>query len=319
MDNTLINTLDVEQLTVPSFIEANTVPVQLLEIQHNHIIPVYVKDNEPLISHADFINATGEVVSNLFQHEIITHPHIRVSHPIKGRVPEAKDKPAKQLEEWEKTLYYERLMFVVEIPTIQETIEGNTLSLTIGGVKSYSHDNLYNRKGADEHFTVFIGFQNKVCTNLCVWTDGLKAKVKVRNITQLMQELHQLIVQYRVEQQVKILRKLPEYVLTEHQFATLIGRCKLYQYLPSEQKKGIQPLTFGDTQISTIARDYYQDYNFSRSQSGEISLWNVYNLFTGANKSSYIDTFLPRSVNATSFVEELVLNMDQGSTNWFLN
>lgn len=26
--------------------------------------------------------------------------------------------------------------------------------------------------------------------------------------------------------------------------------------------------------------------------NGEINLWNVYNLFTQANKSSYIDTFL---------------------------
>lgn len=34
----------------------------------------------------------------------------------------------------------------------------------------------------------------------------------------------------------------------------------------------------------------------------EIDLWKVYNLFTGANKSSYIDTFLDRSLNATQLI-----------------
>jgi hypothetical protein len=319
MDNRLIETVDVEQHNAPLFIEANTLPVELQELERDHIIPVFVKDNEPLISHADFVNATGEVVCNLFQHEMRSLPQIRVSHPIKGRIPHAKDKPAKELEEWEKTLYYERMMFFFEIPSIMETIEGNQLSLCVGGVKSFSCDNLYNRKGADEHFTVFIGFQNRVCTNLCVWTDGLKLKFKVRNTTQLMQEIHQLIVQYRSENQLQLLRKLPEYVLTEHQFATLIGRCKLYQYLPIIQKKEIPTLSFGDAQISTIARDYYQDHHFSGGRDGTISLWNVYNLFTGANKSSYIDSFLSRSVNATELIQELAHNVENQTTSWFLN
>lgn len=319
MDNQLIELLDVEQHTAPSFIEANTLSVQLREIEQNHIIPVFVKDNEPLISHSDFINAMGEVVSNLFQHEMISLPQVRVSHPIKGRIPDAKDKPARELHEWEKTLYYERMMFLFEIPTIMEIIEGNHLNLSVGGVKSFSTDNLYNRKGSDEHFTLFIGFQNKVCTNLCVWTDGLKAKVKVKNSTQLMQEIHQLIVQFQMDRQMKLLRRLPQYELTEHQFATLIGRCKLYQYLPVVQKKEIQPLAFGDSQISTIARDYYHDQNFCGRSNGSISLWNIYNLFTGANKSSYIDSFLTRSANASEFVEELSYAVENQTTSWYLN
>lgn len=34
-------------------------------------------------------------------------------------------------------------------------------------------------------------------------------------------------------------------------------------------------------------------------------MWNVYNLLTGANKSSYIDQFLDRSLNATQLVDGL--------------
>ena len=37
----------------------------------------------------------------------------------------------------------------------------------------------------------------------------------------------------------------------------------------------------------------------------EISLWNVYNLLTGANKSSYIDNFLDRAYNATQLADGL--------------
>ncbi|MBK9300628.1 MAG: DUF3871 family protein [Bacteroidetes bacterium] len=51
-------------------------------------------------------------------------------------------------------------------------MDGNILSLTIGGVKAYHLDRLNGKKGVDENFSFFIGFQNKVCTNLCVWSDG---------------------------------------------------------------------------------------------------------------------------------------------------
>jgi len=66
------------------------------------------------------------------------------------------------LLEDEKTLFYERMMFVIEVPSIQAEIGGNKLSLTIGGVKSFTEDNLYQRSGGDQHFKMFIGFQNHV-------------------------------------------------------------------------------------------------------------------------------------------------------------
>ena len=53
-----------------------------------------------------------------------------------------------------------------------------------------------------------------------------------------------------------------------------------------------------DSQINTIARNYYIDENFAK-EGNSISMWRVYNLLTGANKSSYIDSFLDRAVNAT--------------------
>jgi len=96
-----------------SFIEANTETSSVKELKDEHIIPVFVKDNEPLISHADFVEATKTIAIDIYNGEQILKPQIRVSHPIKGRIPDAKDKPAHLLQDWEKTIYYERMMFVV--------------------------------------------------------------------------------------------------------------------------------------------------------------------------------------------------------------
>ncbi|MCF2501692.1 DUF3871 family protein [Dyadobacter chenhuakuii] len=318
METLIITQSQLNNVGNKSFIEANTVPLLFSEIEKNHIIPVFTKDNEPLISQRDFIHIAEEVASNVFRDEVIVPANIRVSHPVKGRIPDARTKPANQLEEWEKTVYYERMMFLVEIPSIRETVDGNVLNLTIGGVKSYGQDNLSGRKGSDEHFKIFVGFKNQVCTNLCVWTDGLQSNVKVKSSMQLMMEFQKLLTDFKLEQQLSLLRRFPDYSITEHQFATLIGRCKLYQYLPSSLKKEIPLLTFGDAQISTVARDYYEDESFSRQGDGSINLWKVYNLFTGANKSSYIDGFLPRSVNASTFVRNLADNLETG-TSWFLH
>src|SRR5665213_111365 len=93
-----------------SFIEANTIPGSLEEIKHQHIIPVF-SNNEPLISHVDFIETASQLTADIFNGEHILKPDIRVSHPVMGRIPDAKDKPVHLLMEWEKTLYYHCLLY----------------------------------------------------------------------------------------------------------------------------------------------------------------------------------------------------------------
>jgi hypothetical protein len=214
-----------------------------------------------------------------------------VSHPIKGRIPEAKNKPANELLDHEKTLYYERMMFCIEIPTISDDINGNKLSLTLGGVKAFNLDSLYNKKGSDEHFSLFIGFKNSVCTNLCIHSDSYSSSLKVNNIGQLKACIRSLIESFNAPYHMHGLRKLSEYSLTEKQFAQLIGKCRLYQHLPRNSQPNIPPLLYGDNQLSAICKDYYRDRSFCRDEDGNINLWKLYNLLTGSNKSSYIDSF----------------------------
>jgi len=301
------------------FIEANTVPSSFSEVRRDHIIPVFVKDNEPLISQADFIQVTTEAVREVFRGEQILTPQVRVSHPIKGRVPEAKDKPAAQLQDWERTLYYERMMFAIEVPTLFDTVGGNSLTLVVGGVKAYNLDNLYNRKGTAEHFKFFVGFENMVCTNLCVRSDGFAGDVRASSLEQLQKAILGLLRTYDPRQHLRQLQGLMEHSLTEHQFAQLIGRCRMYQHLPSPAKQQIAPLLYGDQQLAAVCKDYYRDQSFCRDENGNINLWRLYNLFTGANKSTYIDQFLDRSVNALDFALQVQSAVEGRSTSWYLS
>ena len=63
------------------------------------------------------------------------------------------------------------MAFIVEVGTITREIDGQTLGLTIGGVRAYNHDNLYGKK-TEEKFQLFVGFKNWGCCNLCISTDG---------------------------------------------------------------------------------------------------------------------------------------------------
>ena len=281
----------------PLFIEANTIEASLEHLRNDCIIPVFAKDNEATLSHVAFIESVQDATNTFFSGEQIESPDIRVSHVIKGRIPEAIHKPACQLLECDKTIYYERCAFIIQIPTIYETVNGNKLTLTIGGVRAYNHTNLYSKKGA-ERFKVFIGFISKVCTNLCVSTDGFLSCLEVTNTRDLYQAVLEMFNKYDTDKHIHLMQTLGNSYLTEHQFCQLLGRMRLYQSLPQGYQKDIPKMLITDSQINAVAKAYINDENFG-SLGNDISMWKLYNLLTGANKSSYIDSFLDRAVNAT--------------------
>lgn len=169
-DATVISEETTKVKKVNHFIEANTMEIDLQHLKNDCIVPVFSKDNELTISHNAFIETVWDAANSFFTGETIDKPDIRVSHIVKGRIPEAIHKPANQLLESDKTQYFERMMFCFEIPTIYETVEGNKLTLSVGGVRAYNQMNLYSKKTV-EKFKVFVGFKNMVCCNLCVSTD----------------------------------------------------------------------------------------------------------------------------------------------------
>lgn len=310
---------EVSEHSHKPFIEANTEQVDLRHLQNECIIPVFSKDNEKTLAHQEFIEIVQNSVARLFPTQFVTTPEIRVSHQIKGRTPDAIHKNAKDLLDTEKTIYYERMAFIVTVPGIKDTINGNELSLSVGGVRSYNLENLYNKKSL-EKFKFFVGFQNKVCCNLCVWSDGFIGDMRVSTYQELENRILSSLSEYNAERHLMEMKELSYDYLSEHQFAQLVGKSKLYQHLPKAEKQKIPLLNFNDSHINTMAKDYYEDQNFSRMEDGRINLWNVFNLFTQANKSSYIDTFLDRNLNAYEFTKGVQKTLNGNSDyQWFLS
>lgn len=200
---------------------------------------------------------------------------VRISHPIKGRIPEAIHKKSSELLEHEKTIYYERVAFIIELANVYQNIDGSLLKQTGGGVKSFSQDNLYGNKSAGETFHIFIGFQNTICTNLCIWTDGLKQKVKVKSVGELLEEVENLFQQYDAVNHITAMERFTELSLSEKQFAQLIGRSRLYNYLPPPLKTEVTPLQLSDKQVGIVARAYYSDDDFQKEEDGSITLESI--------------------------------------------
>ena len=291
----------VEETATPKrvnhFIEANTQEATLQHLKNDCITPVFAKDNELTVNHAAFIETVWEATNSYYNGETIGTPDIRVSHVIKGRTPDAIHKPANQLLESDKTIYYERAAFSIDIPTVYETIEGNKLNLSIVGVRAYNQMNLYSKK-VPELFRLAIGFKNQVCCNMCIFTDGYKDDLRVSNTNELYRSALELFNNYNPAKHLHLMQQLGNTSMSEHQFTTLLGKARLYQCLPTGYQKRLPRMLLTDTQINSVAKAYINDENFG-SFGNDLNMWKFYNLLTGANKSSYIDSFLDRSLNAT--------------------
>jgi hypothetical protein len=299
------------------FIEANTQEVSLSHLRQDTIIPNFAKDNESTIPHFEFIDAVRTTAQQLFPDGTVMMPNIRTSHVIKGRIPSAIGKPAKELLEHEKTIYYERLAFMLEIPHVHAYINNQKLNLTVGGVRSYSEQNLFSKKSI-EKFKIFIGFKNMVCCNLCIATDGLKDDLRVSSVDELKSKTQELFLNYKQEEHVDNMNTLKDFIINDEQFAHLVGRMKLYNHLSKAKKQGVFDLNITDSQINTIVKNYIDDTHFRADDDGYINLWNLYNLFTESSKSNYIDNFLSRNSNTYEFVNHLRAALKNQEDNYFL-
>ena len=300
------------------FIEANTNEVNLQHLRADCITPVFAKDNELTINHAQFVETIQDAVKDYFRGEIVDDAAIRVSHIIKGRIPEAIHKPANQLLESDKTIYYERCAFSIDVPSIWQDVNGNRLNLSIVGVRAYNHTNLMSKK-VPETFRLAIGFKNQVCCNMCITSDGYKDDLRVNNTRELYQAALILFNQFNPAKQIHLMQQLGNTSMTEHQFCTFLGKSRLYQCLSNNAQKHLPRMLLTDTQINSVAKSYITDKNFG-GIGGELNMWQFYNLLTGANKSSYIDSFLDRSLNAS----EIALGINaalHGDENyrWFID
>lgn len=300
-----------------NFLEANTAAITIEELSTQCVVPTWA-NQELTISHQDFINTIHDAACNMFTGETIHKPEIRVSHIVRGRVPSALGKKASELLESEKTQFYQRLAFAFTIPTIHENVNGQKLELCIGGVRNYSDLNLYRATKGTEKFSVFIGWRVNVCSNQVLTGEGVKLQLEVMNLNDLYKNALEMFYNFNPAREIHLLQTLSQSYLTETQFAHIVGRMRLYQALPNGYQRNIPRLLITDSQINNVCRDYYTNPNFG-AKDNTISLFDFHNLLTESNKSSYIDTYLQRAVNATE-VTTGINNALHGDTKyaWFL-
>ena len=311
-------TIVTETRSAVNFLEANTDAITIEELTEKCVVPTWA-NLESTIAHQDFINCVHEATKDFYHGEVVNAPDIRVSHIVRGRTPSALGKKASELLECEKTQFYQRLAFAFTIPTIWETVRGEKLELCVGGVRNYSDLNLYRASKGLEKFSVFVGWRVVICSNQVLTGEGVKFNMEVSNINELYKNVLELLHSFNPAKDIHLLHALSETYLTESQFAQVVGRMRMFQALPSAQQKRMPQLLITDSQINNVCRDFYRSEHFGMKDNA-ISLFDFHNLLTESNKSSYVDTYLHRAVNATE-VSVGLNNVLRGFDNkyaWFL-
>ena len=304
----------------PNFIESNTQAITLDELTNKNIIPTFC-DNTLTISHQNFIGSVVEVAKKVFGE--LTVPELRVSHPIIGRVPSAQHKKASELRDDEKTTFYQRMAFCAHVKNLTRTINGETVHLCIGGVRAYNEDKLYNRQSAMK-FKIFAGWKIRVCSNLCLTCDGNSGTIECLTEADIMQKSFELFNGFNPhkEDTLRLLENLSSTTISEEQFCQIIGRMRLYQFLPLTEQKQLPPLTIGDQAVNAMVKNYISNPNFGKKEGEDFTAWNLMQLANEAVKQSYIDKWLDRNQNCTDFaigIQKALNGEDTEGYSWFLN
>lgn len=303
--------------TSVNFLEANTNAITLQELTEQCVVPTWA-NQELTISHQDFINTVHDAACNVFAGETINNPEIRVSHIVRGRTANSLHKRTSELLESEKTQFYQRLAFAFTIPSLHECIDGQRLELCIGGVRNYSDLNLYRANRGMEKFAIYLGWRVNVCSNQVLTGQGVRLNIEVMSLHDLYKAVLDLFYNFNLEKDIQLLHSLTQTRLTESQFAQIVGRMRLYQALPSYLQREIPKLLITDSQINNVCRDYYNNPNFGHKDN-TISLFDFHNLLTEANKSSYIDSYVQRGINATEITVGIGKALQGDSEySWFL-
>ena len=140
------------------FILGNTIEVDLQTLQDNFLVPVFSRDNVESISHYDFISSVFDAAQTFFSGQQFNNPIVRCSHELKVRTKFGTGKLVENLNPEDSGSYMQRLMFVIEIPSISYVVNGNVLVLQIVGVRNYADVNLLGNSSQKQTFSVGVGF-----------------------------------------------------------------------------------------------------------------------------------------------------------------
>lgn len=313
---------EVEVIDPPKrcpFITANSEEISK-ETLAQDLIPVFSRSNDTAISTLEFVSTCEAAMRDFYRDETVDPAIIRGSHIIRGRTSDALNIPTSQLREDQRTHYYERVIFAVEVPTIYEDINGNRCVLSLVGFKNYGADNLRGNLST-QHFDVAVSLTNTVCSNGCIFSEN-KISILATTPAEIYQSVMQLLSTYDLARNANALKSLQDAWLTREQFIYLLGAMRYYTYLNTKQQRTIlpNPILITESQWNNVARQYIEDKYHSGNDSG-IDMWRFYNLMTGSNRNVYLHTYLDRATQSSDIAFGLAdaLNGNSESAyNWFL-
>lgn len=302
----------------PNFIEANTQEVSFLDLAKDYV-PSF-GDSSLTIPHCSFINTVKDSATKIFGE--LSDVEIRVSHPIVGRKPEAIYKSKDELVEDDTTIFFQRMCFLFRCKNVQREINGQTVNLVVGGVRSYHEDKLYGKK-TPEKFTIFAGYFLRVCSNGMITGDGNSGVFEALSTSDITEKAINLFVSYneKRERELQLLQDLWNVKLTESDVCKIFGRLRLYDALSPQERRelGLPNIEFGDQVARVAIRNYLYNENFGRTV-GDLNCWNLMQWFNEGAKGSYINDWITRNQNCT----DLAIGISQAKRkvqtpySWFL-
>lgn len=319
-DNALV-VLESEETTRSPFIIGNTSEIQMDELS-DMLTPVFSRDNVETISHVEGISTVADAINTFFDGEQINAPIVRVSHEMKLRNRFGAGKMVQNLRPEETDSYFQRMIAMIEIPSISANINGSPCHLQVCLVHNYADINLLGNSSQYQSWKLCVGMLNTVCTNgLCRSSDGCNFSIKVTNTADLYKYAMELFKQYDYKQHVDEMRRLNDTTINVSTFAQFLGRARMAAALPTKMKKDLNLPEFilPEAQINQMVRDYYTDEAFG-GFGREISAWQFYQLLTNY-KNNYIDVSLERSANAYSVAQGIAaaVNHESDDWNWFIS
>jgi len=286
-----------EEAPLP-FIEANSAAVSWKELTEESILPSYA-DGEIVVPHSHFIQALVMAAHDALPQDTFGPVEIRASHLTQGRVPSAIYKKTSELLESDKTKYWERICFCVQITSRQTTILGEPCTLTFGGCRSLQDINFHSRKSS-EVFQAYISFRARICSNLMIsLQDGLKDRIEATGPAEIYAAAYQLFSQFNAEENLRSLDGLGRTRITVDQFTHLIGKLRYYNCLSTADKRELPfQIELGDSQVYAATRNFVSGH-FGLNGRDSVDLFQMLNCFNQASKSSYLHNFLLKNANCT--------------------
>lgn len=318
--NNEISYNEAEETRTP-FIIGNTQPIEM-DALSDMLTPVFSRDNVETISHVEGISTITDAISTYFDGQQINAPVVRVSHEMKLRNRFGAGKMVQNLRPEETDSYFQRMMAMIEIPSVSADINGSPCHLQVCLVHNYADINLLGNSSQYQSWKLCIGFLNTLCTNgLIRSSDGCNLSIKVTNTADLYKNAWTLFQNYEYKQHFDEMKHLNDTVIDVSTLAQFLGRARMAAALPTKMKKDLNLPEFilPEAQLNQMIRDYYTDDNFG-GYGHEITAWQFYMLLTNY-KNNYIDVSLERSANAYTISKGIAaaVNEESPEWNWFIN